>query len=345
MLPALAHCEDARSVVAGAMEQAVEPALEGQGDALPLAQCEDASGVVAHAVQEVVDTAGAGLLPAAVGQALPGNSQGAEQEQEQETGSSPGLPEQRAALVQGSGRGERETAQPQDSPPCCAHRCFNSPLSWLLPSPTPEVHLEHWGTASTLAWVPTSSQMWISSTHPCPAPAQSSCAKHPPLAVQCRGTSSESIHSAGIACPAPSLAVPSSAAGYNQGVPGICCTLVASQETSHALPHPQPYIPTSHPSLFSRPQGLQHPSPTLVLGTSILPGVFRWPSGSGAYPIRQPTAQYPALPLPLYRAQHNGAAKNTTGAAGAAGLWETWERCGCSPETIQAFPLICSSPL
>lgn len=101
LLPPLAHCEDARGVVAGAMEQAVEPALEGQGDALPLAQSEDASGVVAHAVQEVVDTARAGLLPAAVGQALPGSGQGAEQEQEQEAGSSPGLPEQRAALATG----------------------------------------------------------------------------------------------------------------------------------------------------------------------------------------------------------------------------------------------------
>lgn len=135
MLPALAHCEDARSVVAGAMEQAVEPALEGQGDALPLAQREDASGVVAHAVQEVVDTAGAGLLPAAVGQGLPGSSQGAEQEQEQEAGSSPGLPEQRTASVQGSDRAEGggqhspRTAPPAaltgvSTPPCpgCCRR-------------------------------------------------------------------------------------------------------------------------------------------------------------------------------------------------------------------------------
>lgn len=154
MLPTLAHGEDARSVVAGAMEQAVEPALEGQGDALPLAQCEDASGVVAHAVQEVVDTAGAGLLPAAVGQALPGSSQGAEEEQEQEAGSSPGLPEQRAALVQGSGTAEsgglhspRVTPLPCSLlfqlPGCCPAphpRCtwsvpFHCPGARLAPSP------------------------------------------------------------------------------------------------------------------------------------------------------------------------------------------------------------------
>lgn len=63
---------------------------------------------------------------------------------------------------------EEGTAQPQDCPRCCAHWCFNSPLPWLLPqgpSPTPEVHLERhpsvpWGTAGTLTFVPTSSQMW-----------------------------------------------------------------------------------------------------------------------------------------------------------------------------------------
>lgn len=102
LLPAFAHGEDARSVVAGAVQQAVEPALEGWRDALPLAQREDASGVVAHAVQEVIDAAGAGLLPAALGQALPGSGQGAEQQQEQEAGSSLELLEQGAASVLGS---------------------------------------------------------------------------------------------------------------------------------------------------------------------------------------------------------------------------------------------------
>lgn len=224
---------------------------------------------------------------------------------------------------------EEGTAQPQDCPRCCAHWCFNSPLPWLLPqgpSPTPFGalgHSQHPHLCSNQQ-----SDVGVSSLHPCPAPACSSCGKHPPLTVQCHGTSSESTHAAGIACPAPSQELPSSAAGYGQGLPRICCTLGASQETGQALPHPQPYIPTSHPSLFSCPQGLQHPSPTLVLGTSILLGVFRRPSGSGACPIGQPTAQHPALPLPLYRAQHNRAAKNNAGAAGVTGLWETWERCG-----------------
>lgn len=103
--------------------------------------------------------------------------------------------------------------------------------------------------------------------------------------------------------------------------------LLHTQSFPRNQPGP-PNILTSHPGLFSCPWGLQHPSPTLVLGTSILPGVFRWPSGSGACPIGQLTAQHPALPLPLYRAQHNSAAKNTAGAAGATGVWETWERCG-----------------
>lgn len=132
MLPALAHCEDARSVVAGAMEQAVEPALEGQGDALPLAQREDASGVVAHAVQEVVDTAGAGLLPAAVGQGLPGSSQGAEQEQEQEAGSSPGLPEQRTASVQGSDRAEGGDSTAPGLPPLLRSLVFQLPPALVV---------------------------------------------------------------------------------------------------------------------------------------------------------------------------------------------------------------------
>lgn len=120
----------------------------------------------------------------------------------------------------------------------------------------------------------------------------------------------------------------SSAAGYS-GSPGDLLHTYSFPRNQPGPPtSPQPYILTSHPSLFSFPQGLQHPSPTLVLGTSILPGLFRWPSGSGACPIGQPTAQHPALPLPLYRAQHNSAAKNTAGAVGATGLWETWERCG-----------------
>lgn len=122
LLSALAHGEDASGVVAGAVQQAVEPALEGRWDALPLAQCEDAGGVVAHAVQEVIDAAGAGLLPAALGQTLPGSGQGAEQEQEQEAGSSLELLEQRAALVQGSRQCRSgEAAQPQGCPqvlPC-----------------------------------------------------------------------------------------------------------------------------------------------------------------------------------------------------------------------------------
>lgn len=166
MLPALAHREDARGVVAGAVQQAVEPALEGQGDALPLAQGEDASGVVAHAVQEVVDAAGAGLLPAAVGQALPGGSQGAEQEQQQEAGSSPGLPVQRASLEQGSYRAERGGLHsPRTVPsavltgvsiPPCPGCCRRGP------APHP-VHLEHHPVGhggSTLTCVPTSSHMW-----------------------------------------------------------------------------------------------------------------------------------------------------------------------------------------
>lgn len=134
-LPALAHCEDARSVVAGAVEQAVEPALEGQGDALPLAQCEDAGGVVAHAVQEVVDTAGAGLLPAAVGQTLPGSSQGAEEEQEQEAGSSPGLPEQRAALVQGGGTAERGGLHSPRVTPLPCSLVFQLPAALVVAQP------------------------------------------------------------------------------------------------------------------------------------------------------------------------------------------------------------------
>lgn len=118
VLPTLAHGEDARSVVARAVQQAVEPALEGRRDALPLAQRKDAGGVVAHAMQEVIDAAGAGLLPAALGQTLPGSGQGAEQEQEQEAGSSLELPEQQAALVQGSLQCWRGgAAQPQGCPP------------------------------------------------------------------------------------------------------------------------------------------------------------------------------------------------------------------------------------
>lgn len=92
MLPALAHGEDACSVVARAVQQAIETALEGWWDTFPLAQCEDTSCMVAHAMQEVVDTAGAGLLPATLGQTLAGSGQGAEEEQEQEAGSSLELP-------------------------------------------------------------------------------------------------------------------------------------------------------------------------------------------------------------------------------------------------------------
>lgn len=164
LLSALAHGEDASGVVAGAVQQAVEPALEGWWDALPLAQREDAGGVVAHAVQEVIDAAGAGLLPAALGQTLPGSGQGAEQEQEQEAGSSLELPEQRAALVQGSRQCRSgEAAQPQGpavpagvSAPVCPGLCSAACLPPLPqgPSPTPRLHPEHhpsapWGTAST----------------------------------------------------------------------------------------------------------------------------------------------------------------------------------------------------
>lgn len=85
--------------------------------------------MVAHAMQEVIDAAGAGLLPAALGQTLPGSGQGAEQKQEQEAGSSLELLEQRAALVQGSLQCWRGgAAQPQGCPlvlPCI-------PVSWLL---------------------------------------------------------------------------------------------------------------------------------------------------------------------------------------------------------------------
>lgn len=127
--------------------------------------------MVAHAMQEVIDAAGTGLLPAALGQTLPGSGQGAEQEQEQEAGSSLELPEQRAELVQGSLQCWRGgAAQPQGCPlvlPCIpVSRCLSAPvcprccsaacLSPLLlrPSPTSRVHLEHhpsvpWGTAST----------------------------------------------------------------------------------------------------------------------------------------------------------------------------------------------------
>lgn len=196
VLPTLAHGEDARGVVAGAVQQAVEPALECRGDTFPLAQREDAGGMVAHAVQEVIDVAGAGLLPAALGQTLPGSSQGAEQEQEQEAGSSLELLEQWAALVQGSSSATEQPALPTGVSPVCPGHCSaavgSQPHSQCTaaqsqpPSPSthgPQPHCDHQpdvgALTSTRQPQQTPSPCCLVPEHPHLAP-QAPCVQLPP---------------------------------------------------------------------------------------------------------------------------------------------------------------------
>lgn len=151
--------------------------------------------MVAHAVQEVVDAAGAGLLPAALGQTLPGSGRGAEQEQEQEAGSSLELPEQQAALVQPAHSSDQQPdmgaltstpAMPQQntamgntvplSPSAtgcqgqCPHHCVPSsiprraePSEWLL-----AMVGEPWGVIATHLGLPKE-------------PARPSCSSRPPV--------------------------------------------------------------------------------------------------------------------------------------------------------------------
>lgn len=104
-------------------------------------------------------------------------------------------------------------------------------------------------------------------------------------------------------------------------------------------PRPQPHIA----------------GPTLAFGTSILPGVFRWPSSTGACPARAEERSCPE-PCTLQRG-FIGAAPPRPPApgtialpkipAGAAGLLSGRRApfVAGSSETGQAFPLICGSAL
>lgn len=57
-------------MVAVGLQKALQPALEAWGSRTPLSQSQDARGVVASAVQQFVEAARAGLLATAVGQRL-----------------------------------------------------------------------------------------------------------------------------------------------------------------------------------------------------------------------------------------------------------------------------------
>lgn len=107
------------------------------------------------------------------------------------------------------------------------------------------------------------------------------------------------------------------AAGHGWGTLGSYCrTLRASQGTSQTFLLLQTPGTPSHPP--THPHELQCPGPTLALGTSILPGVFRQPSGAGACPTGQLRVQRPAPQPPLYRARHKALPKIPPGPGGSS---------------------------